>query len=179
MDLGIISMRYAKALLRFAEENGQDAEVYAEMQTLSKSCLDVPALAQALLNPVTSEKEKQRLLTIAACGKAEPTKALARFLQLIIAKGRADVMQFVAQSYCSLYREEKHIIEAQLTLPAPADEKVVARLRAVIEAKTKGNIQFRTQIKPDIEGGFILQYGTYRLDASLRTQLDKIRRSLA
>ena len=30
MDLGIISMRYAKALLRFAEEHNEDKQVYDE-----------------------------------------------------------------------------------------------------------------------------------------------------
>ena len=179
MDLGIISMRYAKALLRFAEDSSQEAQVYAEMQTLANSYLAIPALGQALLNPVSTVQEKQHLLTVAACGNAQPTDTLTRFLRVILGKGRADVMQFVAQSYCTLYRQEKHIIEAQLTLAAPADDEVVAKLRSVIEAKTKGNIQFRTEVKPEIEGGFILQYGTYRLDASLRTQLDKIRRSLA
>ena len=37
MDLGIISVRYAKALLKFASEKGEVKDVYRSMQTLADS----------------------------------------------------------------------------------------------------------------------------------------------
>lgn len=179
MDLGIISMRYAKALLRFAEEQRQESQVYTEMQTLATSFARVPALQSALLNPVAGSAEKVRLLTVAACGKAEASAATTLFLQLVVRKGRADVMQFVAHSFCSIYRQTKHIINARLVVPTQVDDEVIARLRKMVEGKTNGNIQFEMEVNPEIEGGFILEYGTYRLDASLRTQISKLKRQLA
>ena len=39
-------------------------------------------------------------------------------------------------------------------------------------------MEFEVCVDEKIEGGFILEYDTYRLDASLRTQLDQIHREL-
>lgn len=178
MDLGIISMRYAKALLKLACENGEDDKVYAEMQTLAASFNRVPTLQKALTNPVASAGEKERLLQLAICGQNSPSATSQAFIALIVKKKRTDVMMFVAHSFCSLYREKHHIIQARLVVPTEVEEKVVGQLRQVVERKSSGNIQFEMEVKPEIEGGFILEYGTYRLDASLRTQISKIKRQL-
>lgn len=58
MDLGIISMRYAKALLTFAQELKEDEQVYAETTTLAEAFRLVPGLQQALLNPVLTLEQK-------------------------------------------------------------------------------------------------------------------------
>jgi F-type H+-transporting ATPase subunit delta len=41
-----------------------------------------------------------------------------------------------------------------------------------------GNIEFKTDVSPEIIGGFILEYDTYRMDASIKKQLDSIRTQL-
>ena len=60
MDLGIVSTRYAKALLLFAEQNKEEDKVYAETSVLAETFLHVPALQQALINPVLTEAQKDR-----------------------------------------------------------------------------------------------------------------------
>ena len=105
MDLGIISTRYANALLLFAEEKGETKQVYQETTTLAHSFLAVPALQQAMTNPVLSVECKSRLLLTAACGEQQPSASLKRFVQLVVNKARADIMLFVAHSYGTLYRK--------------------------------------------------------------------------
>ena len=53
-------------------------------------------------------------------------------------------------------------------------------MRNIIEKKvgTPVNIEFEVEEDPEILGGFILEYDTYRLDASLRTQFNQLRREL-
>ena len=66
MDFGVISVRYARALLKSAIDQKLDDQVYHEMQTLAKSYIDVPALRQTIDNPMLSKDVKQILLTTAA-----------------------------------------------------------------------------------------------------------------
>jgi F-type H+-transporting ATPase subunit delta len=35
-------------------------------------------------------------------------------------------------------------------------------------------VEFATEVNPDIIGGFILEYDTYRMDASVKAQLNNI-----
>lgn len=52
MDIGIISMRYAKALLAYAREHKAERVVYKELKALSQSFETHPALKKTLDNPV-------------------------------------------------------------------------------------------------------------------------------
>lgn len=179
MDLGIISNRYAKALLRYAFENGEEDAVYNEMQTLIRSFAAVPRLQQAILNPVASSEQKVKLLLCAACGNGEPSPATLKFIHLVVKKGRGDVMMLIANSYGTLYRKAKNLVSAKLTVPFSVDDALIKKVRQMVEKKSQADILFEVKVNPEIQGGFILEYDTYRLDASVRSQLSKLRRELA
>ena len=44
----------------------------------------------------------------------------------------------------------------------------------MVEAKTQGTVEFTTEVDPTIIGGFILEYDTYRMDASVKSKLNNI-----
>ena len=52
------------------------------------------------------------------------------------------------------------------------------KIQAIVEARTQKTIEMKIKIAPEIKGGFILQYGDNRLDASLKGQLETLRRNL-
>jgi len=58
MNIGIIPMRYAKALFAFAQDKGLEEKVYAEMSTLSQSFAEHSSLKTVLDNPVLKNKDK-------------------------------------------------------------------------------------------------------------------------
>lgn len=178
MDLGTLSMRYAKALLLFAEEKGEAEKVYAETQTLAESFLNVPLLHQAMINPVLTAGQKASLLLEAACGENTPSAALTGFANLVVENRRADLFKFVAHSYGTLYRKKNHIVRGKLTLPASLTPELEQRLKDLVETRSNAKVDFRIEEDKAIQGGFILEYDTYRLDASVRTQLAKIKREL-
>ncbi len=171
-------MRYAKALLLYAQENNEEETVYGETSKLAAAFLEVPGLQKALLHPLLTDERKAQLLLTAACGEAKPSKSLERFVRLIVKKGRAEAMLYVAHSYGSLYRTKHNVIQAKLVVPGKVDESVVKKLQTFVENKSHCAIDFQVREDAAIQGGFVLQYDTYQLDASVRTQLAKIRRSL-
>lgn len=178
MDLGIISMRYAKALLRFAIENKEEERVYEETELMAQSFLKAAGLQQALLNPIVSNRQKQQLLIASACDGENPTTSLQRFVELAVGKGRADLMMFVANSYGTLYRKKKNIIKGRLIVPTAISESLVTKLQDMVERQSGCKIDFKVEEDSSIEGGFILEYDTYRLDASVHSQLAKLKREL-
>ena len=178
MDIGIISVRYAKALLRFAKENKEEQLVYAEMETLSQTFLKVQAMQPALLNPILTNDQKNDLLISACVGKGEISKSTKRFIELVTEKKRADLMLFIANAYITLYRKSEGIIKGCLTVSKEISENVKKRLQQIIESKTNNKVEFEVQIDESIKGGFILDYDSYRLDGSLRTQLNELKRAL-
>ncbi len=179
MDSGILSVRYAKALLLFATDNNEEDLVYAETATLADTFLKVPALQQTLLNPVMSDEQKSHLLLKAACGDAEPTRSLTQFVKLLLKKGRVDNMMFVAHSYGTLYRKEKKVVKGRLVVPTSISPQIVDRFQRLVEARTSSKVDFEVIEDASLGGGFVLEYDTYCLDASVKSQLAKLQRQLA
>ena len=170
MDIGVISIRYARALLKSATDAKLEDTVYQDMMTVAKSYVDVPALRQTIDNPMLSKDKKESLLTIAAGEKpCELTKA---FIALVLKEDRENVMQFMANSYVTLYRKQKNVIRGKVS--AETEQK----MRQMVESKTNGTVEFETEVNPDIVGGFILEYDTFRMDASVRSKLNNILNTL-
>jgi F-type H+-transporting ATPase subunit delta len=87
-------------------------------------------------------------------------------------------MLFIAHSYIKLYREKMKLVVGKLILPTAVSEALKEKLQKLIEAKVNCKMDFQIEEDPTIGGGFILEYDTYRLDASLRTQLKQILKEL-
>ena len=173
MDIGVISVRYARALLKSATEAKIEAQVYQDMQLLAKSYIDVPALRQTIDNPMLAKEKKQMLLHTAIGG--ERASALSKsFVALVLKEGRESMIQFMANSYVTLYRQQKNIILGRLTTATRVSAAMEQKMRTVVEAYTQGTVEFETQVDPDIIGGFVLEYDTYRMDASVKSRLNSI-----
>ena len=176
MDIGVISVRYARALLKSATEQKQENAVYNDMQALAESYVNVPKLRFTIDNPMLA-KDKKRMLLVTACGDKR-TDISERFIDLVLEEDRENILQFMANSYITLYRQKKNVIRGRLitaTAVSPATEQ---RMREMVESRTNGNVEFESEVNPDIIGGFILEYDTYRMDASVKTKLNSILNTL-
>lgn len=172
MDLGLISVRYARALLKAGIEAKQSEKVYSDMLSVAESYIKLPQLKATIDNPMLSKQQKESLLVAAAAGTScDLTKA---FIALVLQKGRESIMQFIANSFISLYRKHNNLIRAKLTTAATLDSKMESKLRQLVESRTNGEVEFNTETNPGIIGGFILEYDTYRMDASVKTQLSSV-----
>ena len=176
MDIGVISMRYARALLKSATDQKLEDAVYQEMMTVAKSYLDVPALRHTIDNPMLSKDKKEALLIVAAGEK--PCQLTKAFIALVLKEDRENVMQFMANSYITLYRKQKNVIRGKLTTAARVTAETEQKMRQMVESKTNGTVEFETEVNPDIIGGFILEYDTYRMDASVKSKLNNILNTL-
>jgi F-type H+-transporting ATPase subunit delta len=172
MDIGVISVRYARALLKSATEAKIEDAVYTEMQQLAKSYVEVPQLRFTIDNPMLSKEKKEALLLTAVGEKSSDlTKS---FIKLVLKEDRERVMQFIANSYVTLYRQQKNIIRGRLITAAAVTPATEQKMRQMVEGKTNGTVEFESEVDPDIIGGFILEYDTYRMDASVKTKLNSI-----
>lgn len=172
MDLGVISVRYARALLKSATDMKQEDAVYKEMLVLSQSYLQVPALRSTIDNPMLDKDKKNALLEV-ACG-GQVSDLTQRFLQLVLNEGRESTLQFMAASYLTLYRQQKNVTRGKLTTAVAVSPETECKMKAMVESKTHGTVEFNTEVDPNIIGGFILEYDTYRMDASVKTKLNTI-----
>ena len=96
MDLGVISVRYARALLKSASDTKIEDRVYNDMSLLAKSYIEVPELRHTIDNPMLAKDKKQILLETAVGG--ENASALSRsFIALVLKEERESIPEGRAQ----------------------------------------------------------------------------------
>ena len=148
MDTGVISRRYALALLKYVTETGHGEEVYAQVKAL-------------LSDPDAAPKP--------LC------EDLERFVSLLIKNGRLPLVKLIFHSFIRQYDERNgiHVARLKTAVDSPALQE---KLRAFVTEKIGGRVEFQTEVDPSLIGGFVLEVDDYRLDASVSRQLDDIRR---
>jgi len=172
MDLGVISVRYARALLKGALAEKQEDELYKEMQILYKSYLEVSELRTTIDNPMLAKEKKQKVLEI-ACGD-DITNLTKRFIDLVLKKDREFALQFMAASYIALYRKFKNITRGKLITAADVSLETVEKMKRMVENRTRGTVEFNTEVDKELIGGFVLEYDDYRMNASVKSKLRRI-----
>lgn len=173
MYIGVISMRYARALLMFANDADVAAKVYQEALTLRKSFREVPELRSAMEKPVMTKENKLLLLKQAVGG--EITEQMQKFFALVLQEKREKYLMGINQSFIDLYRKQEKIRVGKLTTAVPINPEEVERIRRIVVEAAGGTAEFATKVDPKIEGGFIFEINTYRLNASVADQMRRIK----
>ena len=146
------------------------------MQSLAHNFLDVRQLRAAIDNPMLPKQNKEQLL-LTACG-GNPSEFTVKFCKLVLREGRENLIQFMANAFISLYKKERNMVSARLITAVPVAEETEAKMRQMVEKRTNAQVEFQTEVNPDIIGGFILEYDTYRMDVSVQSQLRTILKHL-
>ncbi|NDW12771.1 F0F1 ATP synthase subunit delta [Bacteroides sp. 214] len=175
MDIGILSVRYSKALLAYAQEEKQEDVVYEEMKSLARSFHNHPRLNEVVTNPILPAQEKEELIIAAAVGEATPSATLINFIRLILKNKRESLFYLATLTYIELYHKLKHIAVGTLITAVPVDAATKERIRQTASAAVHAPMKLKTVVDPAIEGGFIFDINDYRLDASVTTQLKKVK----
>lgn len=177
MNSGTISMRYVRALFAYALEKKVEDTVFDEMKKLSESFAANPNLRTTLDNPVLNADDKLKLIIVAAGGKV--SDVFEKFIRLVLRQRRENHLHSISLSYLDRYREHKNITVGRLVTARPMDNATVDKIKQIVQkTKPSANVELLTEVDPDITGGFILYVDSFRLDASISSQLRKIKDEL-
>lgn len=176
MNEGLIPSRYAKALYKYAQEHHVAAPIYEEMKRLDAAFATHTELSKALSNPALSAADKVRVLSSAFGEK--PDDYLLRFVQLVIRNRRETFARAIALAYQDIYRRANHIARVTITTAVALDKEVLDRIGDLMKKQTDKTLEFVYEIDPSIIGGFILRVDSMQLEASVNSELKKLRLKL-
>ena len=103
---------------------------------------------------------------------------VGNLVQLLARRGRISILPAVAAEYRRLLNEERGILEALVTSPAPLDEADLDALRRKIEAMTGARVEITGAVDPALIGGLTVRVGDTLIDASVRGRLERLRERL-
>ncbi len=167
--------RYAKSLADISIEKNQLEEVYQDVIYLQALCNESRDLVNLLKSPIIQPDKK--LAVLEALTKGKVTDITSRFIQLVVKKGRENVLREILQAFVDQYKRFKDIHTVKLVTAVEISEELKHSIVNKIKAETPyKNIELKTEVKPEIIGGFVLEVENSLIDASIAYDLNAIKK---
>lgn len=167
---------YAEALFDVAKQKGRLDSVGAGLSDFADALDGDRDLQVFFFSPHFSSAEKVEGLRRAVSGADEQ---LLNFLELLIEKGRMTELFRIRRELDRLSKLENRQIDVTVTSAVELDPAVVAKIGEEIERQTEQRVELASSVDEEILGGVVLQVGNMVLDASIRSRLEKLRKSVA
>jgi F-type H+-transporting ATPase subunit delta len=167
---------YAEALFEVAKEKGKLDAIGADLSQLADAVSGNRDLQTFLFSPHFTSAEKVEGLKRALSGA---DSELINFLELLIEKHRMPEIFRIRREFEELWKKENKRIDVTVTSAVELDPAVVAKVGEEIERQTGQKVELASRVDDEILGGIVLQVGNMVLDASIRSRLEKLRKSVA
>lgn len=171
----LVAHRYAKALIDLAQETNMLEVVKKDIDFLRAN--SHPEFNLMMDSPIIRGHKKSQIFR--AIFHSRVSELTESFFDLVFKKGREFVIRDIGFSFIQQYNEINNIVVVTITSAIPLNQELHDNIYKKIEAlpRLKGKtVQLIAKTDPDIIGGFILELGDDKFDASVRHDLHFIKR---
>lgn len=176
MDISAIRVRYAKAFFSLAKEKNSLETFKADIEKVSNVCIHSDDFIQLLESPVIPSSKKKEL--IIKIFNSEINPLTLNFLLLIIQNNRDEYIPGICRNFLELIRKDQNIKSALLVTATEINTKTIDKIKTLLEKELKAKVELNNKVDPGIIGGMILRIDDNQYDASVTTQLRKIKQEL-
>jgi F-type H+-transporting ATPase subunit delta len=171
-----IAQVYARSLFEVAEELGLLDVIREQLSQFADALHESRELATFFFSPYFSTEEKKDALHRAIVD-AEPT--FMSFLEALVERHRMPAIFRIRARYEELWDDANQLLPVQVTSAIELDEQTVQSIGERIGQQTGRKVELSSSVDSGILGGIILRVGNFILDASIRNQLNQLRKELA
>jgi F-type H+-transporting ATPase subunit delta len=169
-----VSNRYALSLLSIALEKNLLDTVYKDAKLLIDAFDESNELQRVIESPVIRPEMKISILGEIFSQKID--KETLNFIYFIVGKRREEILYSVAKRFISLRNEHLEIVELFVStafeLNDDQKEMLKDRFEKILNKKTIMNFK----VDDNLIGGFVAQVGDTVYDASLKHQLELLKK---
>jgi F-type H+-transporting ATPase subunit delta len=171
-----IASRYARALYSLACAQATVEAVKADIDQLALLPGQSDEFRMLLESPVLKGSQKSVIFRNLFSGRVQ--EITLHFLQLLVDHKREIYLPAVCRMFMKFYKADLGVLEAKVESAEVIDKDLLESLRTRLENSTHNKIDMTTSINEELIGGFRLTVEDQQLDASVLTQLKKIKTEL-
>jgi len=149
--------------------------VHEALTDFAKAVEETPELRMVLRNPQLESHAKGRILADLA-GDEDPL--FKNFLLLVAEKGRAGEIEEIAVEFERLIARAERRLTVELITARELSDAEAKDIVGQIEKAAGRKVEATRSVDPTLVGGIVLQAGSYRVDASVRGRLERLRQEL-
>jgi len=168
---------YAQVLLDAARETKSEDQLAAELGAFVALVGGTPDLERIVRNPALPPAEKQKVVD-GLVAKAAWSPLTAQALRLLTRKERLDRVDDILEAYQELLDQARGIVLAEVRAAHALDPSQQQALEQAIARAAGKKVRAQVSIEPELLAGVVAKVGSTVYDASLRGQIQKMRRLL-
>ncbi len=169
-----ITNRYAKALLDLAISEHQLDVIVKDLEFVQKNILSLRELFLLIKSPIVKNDKKRKIFS--ELFKDKISEISLKFCELIIRRQRSELLLDIIQKFLELKDEYLNIKTVLVKSAFELDEKQIQELKSVLEKKLGKKVNLNFLIDEKLIGGFVVQVDDTVIDASLKHQLELLRK---
>ena len=166
---------YANALFDAAKDDRRLEDVQRELREFQEAVGQVPELRALIENPELDTRQRTEALRAVL---ANADELVRNFLLLVTEKGRAHELDDIVDEFERLVAREEGILDVELTTAYELSDEEAQNILGRIEGASGRKLRATRKVDPTLIGGFVLEAGSHRVDASVRSRLEVLRRQL-
>ena len=167
---------YSEALFGAAKQAGRIDVIRDQLRAFAEALEQDRRLSLFFFSPQFSTREKNEGLERVLVGADE---LFVNFLKLMIENHRLPVIFRIRRQYEELWREENRLLPVEVTSAVELDEEVARQIQQRVEQQTGRRVELTRHVDDSILGGLVVRVSNMVLDASIRNQLERLRRQVA
>jgi len=185
MISGSLAKRYARALFQLANTPAVRDRYLQNLGDFTKACKthdpSDPSGEHDLLKVLAAQHHtmsSRRAVLNAVVTKLGGDANVRKFLELVLERSRISGIEQIYLHFRDLCDEAAGRIRATVKAATALDPAAQNRIKSALETATGKQVLLETEVDPELIGGLVAHVGSYTLDRSVRTSLDKLRSSL-
>ena len=172
-----VSLRYARALIRAAEEQGVLDRVQEDLLGLLDLIQESEELRAFLTDPLIHPEQKRVAFQELFSGRMGDLTL--SFLLLLCEKRRERGLAGIVRGFLALLDERRGVITAQVRSARDLSQEQQARLVERLSAFSGKQVQIEVEVDATLKAGFVARLGDQVFDGTLEAQMNRLRRRLA
>ena len=176
MDQSAITVRYAKAFFSSAKEKNLLDKFKTDIQLVLEVCSNSQDFLLLLQSPIVKTSQKAALIESIFKGKIEEISL--NFLLLITQNKREAHIPGICRNFLELTKKDLNIKSAVLTTASEVNDVTLKKVEQILARELNATIELKAKVNPNILGGLVLRLEDKQYDASVATQLKKVKQSL-
>jgi F-type H+-transporting ATPase subunit delta len=169
--------RYAKALLDVAIKEADPVAVERDLAAFADLFAKHDDLRRPLTNPVVPIQAK-RAVVEQLTARLQPLPPVSKLLVLLADRDRLELLPNLLNAYRDRLLEHQNVVRAEVVSAVPLAEDRARQLQQKLAAATGRTVNLARRVDPSILGGVVARVGTVVYDASIATQLSKMKERL-
>lgn len=170
------AIRYAKALLELSIENSNLNEVSSDMKRIVESSNETKDFKVFLNSPVIKSDKKIEILKVLFVGFEKLTSS---FIDLITKNKREYLLVEIAEAYLYLLKKHQQIVPVSIKSARKLEKETLDQILNKMKSHVEGDFEVKEEVDESLIGGFIVRMDDKQIDASVLTQLNRMKQELA